>query len=105
MNINEKLIRQTADKLGKYGCAAEEFERVLLCDISFKERQQRAINFIEQVLTRHGKEGHLSCVAELAAVEHGIRELQPKRRDHVVHVVRVFLLGIYFNETLLVDCP
>lgn len=42
---------------------------------------------------------------ELAKIEYGIRELQPRQRDHVVHSVRVFLLGIFINETLLKNNP
>ncbi len=61
----------------------------------------RAITFIGNVLAKHGKKPVLSHVAHLATVEHRIRELQPWQRDHVVHAVRVFLVGMYLNEHLL----
>lgn len=92
--------------MDEYGCTPGELEWVLVQPASsFEERQQRAIHFIRGVLTRHGKEHLRAYVAELAAVEHGIKELIPTQRDHVVHSVRVFLLGIYFNETLLRGAP
>ncbi len=105
MNVTRKLIDMTAGQMGEYDCNPHDFERVLLDPMSFEERQQRAIQFIRGVLTRHGKEHLRSYVAELASVEHGIKELIQTQRDHVVHSVRVFLLGIYFNETLLRGTP
>ena len=105
MSINEFLLHQTADILPEYDCFSHELEHVLLEDVPFDERQKRAIRFIEAALSKHGKQHLLSYVSELAAVEHGIRELEPGQRDHVVHAVRVFLLGVFFNNTLLKDNP
>ena len=105
MGINEFLLNQTADILQEYGCSDNDLAYVLLKDVSFDERQKRAIQFIGKVLSNHGKQDLLSYVSELATVEHGIRKLKPGQRDHVVHAVRVFLLGVFFNNTLLKDTP
>lgn len=52
-------------------------------------------------MTAHGKQELLRHVVELARVEQGIRELEPWVRDHVVHALLSFLLGIHINEDLL----
>jgi hypothetical protein len=105
MNINEFLLNQTADILPEYDCFPDDFKYVLIDNVPFDERQNRAIRLIEGVLSKHGKQGLLSYVSDLAAVELGLRELEPGQRDHVVHAVRVFLLGVFINNTLLKDTP
>jgi hypothetical protein len=101
MSINEYLIESTEHLLHNYECHADQFRQILVHDVSFEERQRRAVAFVGEVFKAHGKETLLSYLAELARVEHGIQELQPRQRDHVVHAVRVFLLGIHLNDVLL----
>jgi len=52
-------------------------------------------------LAAHGKQELLSCLADLAIVETKIRELEPWVRDHVVHALLTFILGIYINEEFI----
>ena len=49
----------------------------------------------------HGKEDLLPHLVQLAKIEHGIRELEPWVRDHVVHALLSFLVGIFVNKYLL----
>jgi len=105
MSIHETLLNEIAsngvDFLFNYGCDRIDIETFLLDSVPFIDRQQRAINIVERVLIAHGKEKLLSYLVELARVEHGIRELEPWVRDHVVHAVLSFILGIYFNEKFM----
>ncbi|HJT33063.1 MAG TPA: hypothetical protein VJ783_13560 [Pirellulales bacterium] len=101
MNINKKLIDRIGRAFHKYDVHPDEVGRVLLDKVGFVERQNRAIDFINGVLTEHGKGHLLAYVTQLAAVESGIKQLDPRQRDHVVHAVRVFVLGIYLNEFFL----
>lgn len=49
----------------------------------------------------HDKEKLRESVVELARVEQRIRELEPWVRDHVVHALLSFILGIYLNQKFL----
>ncbi|MFA4985313.1 MAG: hypothetical protein WC712_01895 [Candidatus Brocadiia bacterium] len=111
MDINQLLLELTvrktpADPYGtdltyEYGSSRREIEGFLIGRMPFDNRQQRAIEIIEGIMTLHGKQRLLQQVALLAQVERGIRALQPYVRDHVVHALLSFLLGILLNEDYL----
>ena len=108
MNINEQLLlltrnsdSTTEDYLTEYQCSRTEIEDFLLTVRKFEHRQKKAIDIVEDILTYHGKEELLRSVAGLAKIEYRIRKLQPWRRDHVVHALLTFILGIYLNESWL----
>lgn len=101
MSINATLLNQISDHLLSYDCWPDEIETFLTTREPFIERQQKAIQIVKGVMTTHGKQELFKHVAELARIEHGIRVLEPWVRDHVVHAVISFLLGIYINENWL----
>lgn len=101
MNINVTLLNEIMPHLYLYDCHPIEIEQFLTKESSFLERQHKAIQIIEGIMTVHGKEELFHHMVELARVEHGIRELEPWVRDHVVHAVLSFILGIYLNEKFL----
>jgi hypothetical protein len=98
MDINALLFNEIHDILYDYDCREDQINHFLTIPASFDERQKEAIKIIEGIMTVHGKKELLSCVAELARIEHGIRELEPWARDHVVHALLSFLLGIYIQN-------
>jgi len=116
MNINETLLRETKTYFYQYESPQHEIKdfltirnklsfkiyECLFKQVAFLKRQRKAIQIIEDILVVHGKERLLPHVVELARVEHGIRELEPRVRDHVVHAVLSFILGIYLNEKFLI---
>jgi len=98
-SINSKLLSEIKEhQFFDYGCEVKEIRDFLASSLPYLDRQRKAIGIIEYILSQHGKEKLLNQVAELARVEHGIQELQPWVRDHVVHALRSFILGIYLNE-------
>ena len=104
MNINETILSSMAnrdqdsiDLFAKYGCSRGEIEDFLFEHRSFEDRQQKAIDIIEGILTYHGKEDLLKNLTELARIEHAIIELEARFRDHVVHALNSFILGIYIT--------
>jgi len=106
MNINKTIQRlildpthRPFDLYAEYGCFREEIEDFLLGQRNFEDRQQKAIEIIEGILTYHGKEDLLKNLTELARIEHVIIELEARFRDHVVHALNSFILGIYINES------
>lgn len=67
----------------------------------FFDRQNNAINIIKNVMSEHNKRDLFEYLAELARVEFDSRNLAPRHRDHVVHAVLSFILGIYLSEKVL----
>jgi hypothetical protein len=98
MNINHELLFQIEGVLPRYECPVDSLRSFLLDGLSFEQRQTKAKEIIGEVLAVHAKKRLLPQVAELARVESGIGELQPWVRDHVVHAVLSFALGVYLNE-------
>jgi len=101
MNINRIIFEAIEGVLRDYGCQEDEISRFLIESGDFQQRQSKAISIVEGIMTSHGKQELLRHVVELARVEQGIRELEPWVRDHVVHALLSFLLGIHINESLL----
>lgn len=98
MAINERLYLETYSSLWDFGCFDDEIRDLLLYPAEFIVRRQKAINLIETMMTLHGKQELLKHLAELARIEHGIREIEPGLRDHVVHALLTFILGVYVKE-------
>jgi hypothetical protein len=67
---------------------------------SLKERQEKSEYIIKWILDTHGKSEVMFFLSQLVTLENRIQELQPWVRDHVVHAVNTFLLGIYILENI-----
>ena len=101
MSINDKLLSLSFDEIYQYDMWSEDLEEFINFEGDFLGRQQLAIDTIQLLMTLHGKQDLLGYVSKLAEIEHGIQELQPWQRDHVVHALNSFILGIYINEKFL----
>ena len=108
MNINKTLLRElvtigppTVDYLKKYDCDKDVIEDFLITPRSPEKRQSLAISIIEDILKNHSKEDLIYHVAKLAKIKKSIQKLLPLQRDHVVHALICFILGIYINESWL----
>jgi len=89
--------------LGKYSCNSckDDIRRFLLQDLDFSHRQEKALTIVDKIMEANGKSTLYNQLGELARVEYGVRELEPWPRDHVVHALLSFILGIYINEHFL----
>jgi len=65
---------------------------------TFEERQIKSIDIITKILDIHGKASIVKFLGRLASIEPRIQELQPWVRDHVVHAINTFILGVYILE-------
>ena len=101
MDINSTLLSKVTPYLYEYSCVEHEIEHFLTGQTSFLDRQEEAIRIISAILAAHGKEELLGCLADLAIVETKIRELEPWVRDHVVHALLTYILGIFLNEEFI----
>ena len=105
MNINETLLRELGasgpsqhDYLSIYETNDDDIKDFLLTNQSPDDKQKKAIMVIENIFGYHGKGDLIHHIVRLAKLESGIMELQPWQRDHVVHALICFILGIFLNE-------
>jgi hypothetical protein len=113
MHIGEKLLNDIQEALGKrYSIYISQYEwkpfkEPLLMDRdgkinrkAFEERQNKAINIIENILDIHDKAVIVKFLGRLASMEPKIQQLQPWVRDHVVHAINTFILGAFILEKI-----
>lgn len=103
MTINEKLL-PNLDNYEYYNDCPHELIKNFLMKVKerdFLKRQELAVTAIDKIMQAHNKQELLHHVSELARIEHGIREIEPQARDHVVHALLSYLLGIYINEKFI----
>ena len=99
MDVNSTLIaRISHDDFYQYSVEEEEICQFLKFNGEFLDRQSLAIDIITHIMQAHGKQDLYETLAELARDELGIRVLEPWVRDHVVHALNCFILGILINE-------
>ena len=91
-------VPPSVDYLKEYECDVVELDAFLLISRSHDDRQDFAVQIIEDIFGYHGKEDLIHHIVKLAKIESGMKELQPYQRDHVVHALICFILGIYINE-------
>ncbi len=72
--------------------------------LKFKRRQKKSLVLIKKILTTHGKENIVKSLGTLVSLEPKIQELQPWVRDHVVHAINTFLVGVYILEKVNFPC-
>lgn len=101
MNINDTLFNEIDGLSTNYDLTPYKLQDFLETPEPFLERQEKAIFIIKDIMTKNKKQELFEYVTELARVERGIRELEPSHRDHVVHAMLSFILGIYINEKFL----
>ena len=100
MNINEK-ISQNLNKYDSSKCPKYIIKEFIEYEGEFLSRQEKAIRIIESIMDIHGKKHLHRYITQLARIEHGIRELEPWVRDHVVHAVLSYVLGLYINDNFI----
>jgi len=102
IDINSQILSEMRGfRFETLGINYYDLKRFMIDRMTFLDRRWQAIKIIEDILTYHGKERLLAHVAELARIEHGIKELEPWVRDHVVHALLSFILGTYLNEKFM----
>lgn len=101
---SKKLFRNIlSDNIDFYNYGIFDINNIfnLLGMKDFNLKRFEALKQIEEIISENSKKPLLKGLIELSEVETGIKILQPKHRDHVVHSLQTYLLGIYFNEIFL----
>ncbi len=101
MNINNKLIKEINNIFIKYDCRKSDIQDFIK-ERSLK-RIKKAEKIIENIMIPNKKKDLLIYINELIKIEPVIRKINSKYhfRDHVVHALLCFIIGIYINEYFL----
>jgi hypothetical protein len=112
MHIGKKIvddIRQTL--VADYGLSltAEEYEiftssfaenHEKYYHSAYKSRQCTSFGLMKKILQQDRKEKILLFLSDLAGMEPQIQELQPWNRDHIVHAIHTFFIGVYLLKRI-----
>ena len=101
MSINDEILAEVNNCLSYYGCDYSEIDNFLHFPNNFAARQVAAIDIIENAMTDHQKRPLASTIAQVSRIENAVKSIQPHLRDHVIHAVLSFLLGMHLNENWL----
>lgn len=97
MNINIKIYEKIKNIFYEYDCDEVKVKE-FISELNFEKRQDKAAKIIEDIFKIHQKEHLDKFISTLAKIEPGIQKSQERIRDHVVHTLLCFCLGIYIKE-------
>ncbi|MFH1935447.1 MAG: hypothetical protein ABIN18_28230 [Pseudomonadota bacterium] len=105
LGINQTLLRAIRQERPKYRLDHGDLQLIeQLLRTSWKESETRknlAKQIADSILSKHGKgEAVKIGITTLSDIEGQISALESRIRDHVVHAVLTFLLGVYLNDAL-----
>lgn len=98
MSINDQIDAGIRRRIGHYDCGegpAHEFLAVLT---DFPDRRDRVFELFQAVLGGHRKTGLFPQLARLDIMERDLRRQSHWSRDHVVHALLTFFLGVYLEH-------
>jgi hypothetical protein len=105
LSINAMLLEKITPYIERdnrfYYLIDKQISQFMLNSLEFRKRQELAVRIIESIMSGHEKQLLLEYVVELARIEPRIRELEPWARDHVVHALLSYFLGVFLNENFL----
>jgi hypothetical protein len=105
-HINEKIlgfiIGPLKDK-NKYGIEIDEttlnsFIQSKNVNETYGQQQNNSLGIIKKILMKHGKYDIYEYLARLAEIEPNLQKFQSGSRDHIVHSINTFFLGVYILE-------
>jgi len=67
----------------------------------FPRKQEKAVGIIKEIMIAHKKDQLYPYLKELADFEYNARGIAPYLRDHVVHALLSFILGICIKEKFI----
>jgi hypothetical protein len=95
MNIKKTL---SAHNYSKYGISRVDVYKILNSQNGFKGKKSYALATIAKIMKKHDKEPMLLTLVDLAKVENGMRIIEKRSRDHVLHAMFTYILGIYIYD-------
>ncbi|MCZ7404426.1 MAG: hypothetical protein O8C67_05790 [Candidatus Methanoperedens sp.] len=103
MNVNETLIKYFEDKTDSIIIDGNNNKKILeFLNAKIPEKYNLVEPLVKDLVKPHGKDQLYLHIAELYNVEKATMILTDRRRDHVIHALNTFLLGLYINDNFLV---
>ncbi|MEI6695591.1 MAG: hypothetical protein WCO13_05955 [Bacteroidota bacterium] len=96
--ITDILYNESKNHYHLYDCDHFEINDFYNDDI---KKTEKAISIIKKIITKNGKQDLYQYLLRLSIVESATIEILPYQRDHVIHALNTFLLGVYINEKYL----
>ena len=103
MDINTTLFKALQNSHFFYFDDYSKINEFLFFEGDFFSRRKYGEEIIENILANNGKKRLVSSIVQMGKIEYGTRGLKEWARDHVVHALLTFILGIYINEKFLFD--
>ncbi len=100
MNINKTILRLALEHLDVYDCPKKKIEEFINLGEG-SDRAGSAIELVEDIMKPHQKQSLYENITELYRIEQGTLYLKETGRDHVLHAIMCFLLGIVINERFI----
>lgn len=101
MNINSYLLQEINPHLNKYGLTKVETEDFFNQNNLYRQRLQDGLHIIKKIMDAHGKSEIANHLYDLSRIEPPYIKIDDESRDHVVHSLQTYVLGIYLNEFFL----
>jgi len=106
--INSTIWNGIENNLGSFfdgdGSAKDKIVAMLELPVEkYSERQNISEDLVKKQLFWHGKQEVFNIVTRLSRVERIVMELDEKLRDHIVHAMVTYLLGIFLYSKLKHD--
>ena len=105
MDINSTLLGkiETLEKgqITDYGLNICQIKSILSENGNYSERQDISLTLIREILDANGKGEVAIHLSNLAEIEPYANKINENLRDHVIHTLQTYILGIYINEFFL----
>lgn len=101
MNIANTIAEELSKHQRKYEYDLCVLQSFLTEPRPFLERRECAKDIIGRIIAPHSKDYLMAYVSRMAEVEYANQEIMITLRDHVVHAVLTFALGVYVNERFM----
>ena len=94
-HINKKIMNSIQHHIGISNLQLDIFCRSMNDYNDFYLRQKSALEIANSILKGHEKQSVLEYLVDLAKIEPKVQTLQPWVRDHIVHAINTYFLGLY----------
>jgi hypothetical protein len=98
MTINSFILHNILDDLDEYGLKKNEIENFLDYSKPYEERANYSLHIIKGILDEHGKSQIAGSLYDLSNIEPILGNIDIESRDHVLHTLQTYILGIYLNK-------
>ncbi len=102
MDINSFILQEIHDNLQDYGLDEEtRIKKFLDYNNNYEYRLNDGLHIIKNILAEHGKSQIADHLYDLSKLEPVLGNIDIESRDHVLHTLQTYILGVYLSESFL----